>query len=879
MSNLDKINRYMPTVLEYKNFLLQLSNDWNTLDRLARINNTGISIAQTREAFSKLSESLLENLVNETYNKVSQEMSSKSQVIVDIVIRNLFERTADIGFLATDEDIRAFLKTRVSYIESKKTQNTELSDNLLKKYQKDKEKLRKRFFEYVAKYSVYYDIILLSPEGKVLAKMNNDNNVTQSNDPLIKESLETKDDYVETYRYNDLQPNNKKSLVYSYKVTNSNDDDTPIGVLALFFKFEDELEGVFKHLIDEKDWMVLTLLDKDGYVISSSDHHQIPLDTKLETTLDKDENIVRFAGREYLAKTSPTKGYEGFFGLGWYGHVMIPIEYAFEEAKSLALNSMENEFLENVINTSNLFSDEVKFIPNRAEKIQRELDRTVNNGKLIDETGTTGMVLGEISSAGSKTKDIFEDSIKNLNETVISSFLADVEFSAKLAIDIMDRNLYERANDCRWWALAGDFRKILAKNKIDDNDKQKLEDILSYINNLYTVYTNLFIYDKNGEILAISMPKGERENEPIQFLNKEKWISKTIKDKWVEETLKIVDSQQYTVSSFSQTNLYEDGGHTYIYNASIRDIDESNKSIGGIGIIFDSTPQFYAMLDDALPKDENNETKNGAIGFFVQKDKTIISSTDKSFSIGTKLNIDNKFFELNQGESISDIISFNDYNYAIGASCSEGYREYKSEQDTYKNDVISIILNPIGKAQQSKVDDHYHKPEKLLLTIPQDILASAPSTKIITFYLDGHWFGLKAQDCECTVGLDGLTPVLAKEKNFVYGFKTYKNETVYVINMTHDLQPSMDDVHSDSDIIIVKIDDNPYIKYVGILTEQIGEIKNFPDSMIDSLKSIISNTDLFSTAIIRNPEDEKSEMITLIDQNKIARRLIDPEKR
>jgi chemotaxis signal transduction protein len=498
---------------------------------------------------------------------------------------------------------------------------------------------------------------------------------------------------------------------------------------------------------------------------------------------------------------------------------------------------------------------------------------------LIDETGTTGMVLGEISSAGSKTKDIFEDSIKNLNETVISSFLADVEFSARLAIDIMDRNLYERANDCRWWALASDFRKILAKDKIDDSDKQKLEDILSYINNLYTVYTNLFIYDKYGEILAISMPKGERLNEPIKFLDKNKWISKTIKQKWIDNTMKIIDSQQYTVSAFAPTDLYEEGQHTYIYNASIRDIDEPNKSIGGIGIIFDSTPQFFAMLDDSLPKNENNETKDGAIGFFVQKDKTIISSTEKSFQIGSKLDIDDKFFNLNNGESASDIICFNDYNYAVGASCSTGYREYKSDQDSYKNDVISIILNPIGKTEQENIEQQYKKPEKLTLHIPQDISSNAPNTKIITFYLDGHWFGLLAKDCECTVGLEGLTPVLAKEKNFVYGFKTYKNETVYVINMTHDLQPSMEDVHSDSDIIIAKIDGNPYIKYIGILTEQIGEIKNFPDSMIDSLKSIMTNTDLFSTAIIRNPEDEKSEMVTLIDQNKIARRLIDPEKR
>jgi hypothetical protein len=31
--------------------------------------------------------------------------------------------------------------------------------------------------------------------------------------------------------------------------------------------------------------------------------------------------------------------------------------------------------------------------------------------------------------------------------------MADCLSGASLAINIMDRNLYERANDCRWWAL------------------------------------------------------------------------------------------------------------------------------------------------------------------------------------------------------------------------------------------------------------------------------------------------------------------------------------------------------------------------------------------------------------------------------------------
>jgi hypothetical protein len=111
-------------------------------------------------------------------------------------------------------------------------------------------------------------------------------------------------------------------------------------------------------------------------------------------------------------------------------------------------------------------------------------------------------LLHEISSTGEKTKRIFDLSIANLTKTII---LNNTSYVASLMVDIMDRNLYERANDCRWWALTSEFKKILDTQEISQNDQQQLEAILKYINNLYTVYTNLFVYDKEGIFLPFQM--------------------------------------------------------------------------------------------------------------------------------------------------------------------------------------------------------------------------------------------------------------------------------------------------------------------------------------------------------------------------------------
>lgn len=104
-----KLSQYMPEVTKYNSELDSLSERWNLLTLLGGMSNTGMDMSHTREAFEGLTEQLLVKLCEERLKKLSSEMHSKAQVAVDIVIRNLFERTADIGFLATDDDIREYM--------------------------------------------------------------------------------------------------------------------------------------------------------------------------------------------------------------------------------------------------------------------------------------------------------------------------------------------------------------------------------------------------------------------------------------------------------------------------------------------------------------------------------------------------------------------------------------------------------------------------------------------------------------------------------------------------------------------------------------------------------------------------------------------------
>ena len=44
----------------------------------------------------------------------------------------------------------------------------------------------------------------------------------------------------------------------------------------------------------------------------------------------------------------------------------------------------------------------------------------------------------------------FGKCISNLENTIMEGLIYEVEAIVKLGMEIMDRNLYERANDCRW---------------------------------------------------------------------------------------------------------------------------------------------------------------------------------------------------------------------------------------------------------------------------------------------------------------------------------------------------------------------------------------------------------------------------------------------
>ena len=189
--------KHIEDVDKYKDELGQLSTSWDMFALLGKLGDINIDIGKTKENFLNLTSTLLNHLSEQEVKKVTQEMKFKAQVAIDILIRNLFERTAGIGFLATDDDIRNFIQNYVS------------------KYNEDsvilRNNIQKRFKEYVDKYSVYFDIVLLDSHGKVLVRLNDDIKTEKTELSFVNKVLNSDEDYIETFGFHDFIPQYKKS--------------------------------------------------------------------------------------------------------------------------------------------------------------------------------------------------------------------------------------------------------------------------------------------------------------------------------------------------------------------------------------------------------------------------------------------------------------------------------------------------------------------------------------------------------------------------------------------------------------------------------------------------------------------------------------------
>ncbi len=786
---------YMRDVSRCENSLHELNLMWRMIESSAKMNcpNEAQTIlptmAATRAGFTRLEEELVRSLVGEKVANVMEAIGTKSQYVIDIVVRNLYERTADVGFLATDRDLCEFVARQ----------------------HRDVEAIRARLQSYRSKYTVYTEILLVDLEGNVLVQIDPTAPVEGSSDPLIQQALET-EGFIETFRETDLRPGKGEVLSYSRRMQDPN-TGKPVGVLVLFFGFKNEMAGIFRSHRDPEGRSNMLLLDGNNCVIASADEHWIPRGATVPVNLDQRPQLMLYAGREYLVSTRRAEGYQGYMGpAGWQGQVMIPVDLAFQHDDSSHLTQLDPAVAAGLLSHARSFSPPLHEVITATETIRR----VVWNGQVITagqraELHRLKTILDQISETGARSNALFSQSIRDLYETVLASNLQQIGFVARLLVDLLDRNLYERADDCRWWALTPELRNILAEPEPSSQQFKDISGILAYIHSLYTVYTRLFVYDRQGRIVAHS-----------HVGNDNAVLDQHIDPATLQQVLRLADEQDYHVTAF-EANQLSDGHPTYIYHAAIRHPADERQVVGGIGIAFDSDREFAAMLRGGLGH------KSQAQAYFIDRQARIIASTDPQRPVGATLEVDGALLSLANGQCSSRIVVHDGQYATMGCSVSQGYREFKVS-DGYKDDVLAVVISPLGEVRHDLGSIHRNADELL----SGDTLAGG--TEYATFYMGNTLYALPAIHVQEALPASEMTSTPKGGHPCRVGMLTPKTQGsnshfIWVFDLSLLLRQQPTPPNSSSQIVVVRQGDTVF----GLLVDELHGVPEFTaDKIIPS---------------------------------------------
>jgi hypothetical protein len=160
--------------------------------------------------------------------------------------------------------------------------------------------------------------------------------------------------------------------------------------------------------------------------------------------------------------------------------------------------------------------------------------------------------------------------LRVLNEDVVSNRLCDLAFSA---IDVVDRNLYERSCDVRWWATEPAVTHCLREGSAESmrHASQRLGQILDS----YTVYADLVIADTRGQVLVNGRP-GRYRSTGTRVDGRE----------WFRAAMATRSGTEFGFESMHDSELV-DNQSILAYSCAIRDQEvPGSRPLGVLGILF-----------------------------------------------------------------------------------------------------------------------------------------------------------------------------------------------------------------------------------------------------------------------------------------------------
>jgi len=212
------------------------------------------------------------------------------------------------------------------------------------------------------------------------------------------------------------------------------------------------------------------------------------------------------------------------------------------------------------------------------------------------------VVSGEVNALSASLHKTIADNATRISEVGTEMTLAfrGSRFAdlARNAVEIMDRNLYERSCDVRWWATDSAVVDVLEQPT--EERVRYATSRLATILRSYTVYLDLWIADRNGRVIA----NGRPDRYPgVVGMN----VSSS---EWFRKGLATQDGDDFAVCDVEKAKAF-DNAQVATYSTAIRAGGETRgQTLGVLGIFFDWGPQAQTIVDTvSLSEEERREAR------------------------------------------------------------------------------------------------------------------------------------------------------------------------------------------------------------------------------------------------------------------------------
>lgn len=274
--------------------------------------------------------------------------------------------------------------------------------------------------------------------------------------------------------------------------------------------------------------------------------------------------------------------------------------------------------------------------------VAEEVGRVATNVKALSEdlTGQLAPRVRELDALG-----------HSLVEQVRGRRLADLALNA---VELIDRNLYERSCDVRWWATDSAVVDACAEPE-DAARTAYASKRLGVILASYTVYLDLWVADRDGRVIAHGRPDRYASVKGASVADAA----------WFRNAMATRDGGDYAVDDIAREPRLQDAPVATYATAIRAGGEQDGEPIGALGIFFDWGAQSQAIVGGVrLDDDESARTRV----LLLDADGLVIAASDGAGLLSERIGLDTsdgEFGFYSEGDAV------------VGYARTPGYETYE----------------------------------------------------------------------------------------------------------------------------------------------------------------------------------------------------------